>query len=74
MKYRIEENKFGKFFVKNHKYFYLSDFEIWGLDTSIRYDKINYVFYKVKFVIENGIEYIQLSKNKKTRELERVWS
>lgn len=44
-----------------------------GLDTSIWYDKIDFIFYKVKFIIENGIEYIQLSKNKKTRELERVW-
>ena len=73
MKYKLEENKFGKYFIKNHKYYYLDEFDIWGLDRTIWHDKIDYVFYKVRFIIENGIEYIQLSKNKKTRELERVW-
>ena len=73
MKYQLKENKFGKYFIKNNKYYYLDSFDIWGLDTSIWYDKIDFIFYKVKFIIENGVKYIQLSKNKKTRELERVW-
>ncbi len=60
--YEIRENKFGKFFVKNHQYHYLDSYEVWGLDTKLWYDTIEYDFYKVKFKEENGVEYIQLKK------------
>lgn len=73
MKYEIKENKFGKYFIKNHKFYYLDSFDIWGLDNTIWYDKIDYYFYKVKFINENNKNYIQLRKNKQTKELERVW-
>lgn len=62
--YEIKENNFGKFFVKNHKYYYLDSFDIWGLDTTLWYDTIDYIFYKVKFINENGKEYINIRKTK----------
>ena len=74
MKYELKENKFGKYFIKNNKFYYLDSFDIWGLDNTIWYDKIDYYFYKVKFINENNKNYIQLRKNKQTKELERVWS
>lgn len=73
MIYELKENKFGKYFIKRNKYYYLDSFDIWGLDRSIWYDKINYVFYKVKFITENDREYIQLRKNKQTKILENTW-
>lgn len=74
MKYEIRENKFGKFFIKNHKYHYLDSYEVWGLDTTLRYDTIDYKFFKVKFIEEDNKKYIQLSKNKKTRQLEHIFN
>lgn len=62
--YEIRENKFGKFFIKNHKYYYLDSFDVWGLDTSFWYDTIDYIFYKVKFINESGKEYINIRKTK----------
>lgn len=62
--YEIRENKFGKFFVKNNQYYYLDSFDVWGLDTSLWYDKINYIFYKVRFTEENNKEYINIRKTK----------
>jgi hypothetical protein len=74
MKYEIRENKFGKFFIKNYKYHYLDSYEVWGLDTSLWYDTIDYKFFKVKFIEEDNKKYIQLSKNKKTRQLEHTFN
>lgn len=74
MKYEIRENKFGKFFIKNNKYHYLDSYEVWGLDTSLWYDTIDYKFFKVKFIEEDNKKYIQLSKNKRCRELEHTYN
>jgi len=74
MKYEVRENKFGKFFIKNHKYHYLDSYEVWGLDTTLWYDTIDYKFFKVKFIEEDNKKYIQLSKNKRTRELEHTYN
>lgn len=74
MKYEIRENKFGKFFIKNNKYHYLDSYEVWGLDTTLWYDTIDYKFFKVKFIEEDNKKYIQLSKNKRTRELEHTYN
>ena len=74
MKYEIRENKFGKFFIKNNKYHYLDSYEVWGLDTSLWYDTIDYKFFKVKFIEEGNKKYIQLSKNKNTRQLEHTFN
>ena len=71
--YEIRENKFGRFFVKNYKYYYLDSFDVWGLDTTLWYDTIDYKFFKVKFIEDNGKEYIKLRRDKKCRELERVY-
>lgn len=60
--YEIRENKFGKFFVKNNQYHYLDSYEVWGLDTKLWYDTIEYNFYKVNFKEEEGKKYIQLRK------------
>lgn len=62
--YEIKENKFGKYFIKNNKYYYLDSFDVWGLDRTLWYDKIEYLFYKVKFINENGVEYINIRKTK----------
>ena len=62
--YELRENKFGKFFVKNHKYYYLDTFDIWGLDKSIWYDTIDYIFYKVSFTTIDDKEYIKIRKTK----------
>ena len=74
MRYEISENKFGKFFVKNHKYHYLDSYEVYGLDPSLWYDTIEYKFFKVKFIKEDNKQFIQLSKNKRTRELENMYN
>lgn len=71
--YELKENKFGRYFIKNNKFYYLDSFDIWGLDSSIWYDTIDYIFYKVKFITENGKEFIKLRKTKETKNLERVW-
>ena len=62
--YEIKEANGTKYFVKNNKVFFLDEFEIWGLDKSIWYDKIDYFTYKVKFKNIDGKEYISLRKIK----------
>lgn len=62
MKYKIEKNKLGAYFIKQHKYYYLDSFEIYGLNKNIWYDKIDYILYKVKFIYIDNTEYIQLKK------------
>lgn len=63
MKYELFKNNKGEYwFVKRYKLYYLNEFEVWGLDTSIWYDKIDYIKYKVKFSLENGKKYIHLKK------------
>jgi hypothetical protein len=64
MLYEIKENKHGKFFIKNHQYWYLDQLEIWGLNPNLRYDTIDYNFYRVNFIEENGVKYIKLRKVK----------
>ena len=44
--YKIYENQFGKFFVKNHKYYYLDSFEVYGLNNKHWLDKIDYIIYQ----------------------------
>ena len=63
--YKIYENQFGKFFVKNHKYYYLDSFEVYGLDRKHWLDKIDYIIYNVDFIDVNGDRYIKLRKNSK---------
>ena len=60
--YELKENKFGKYFIKNNQYYYLDSFDIWGLDPTLWYDKIDYYFYRVKFIKENEKEYINIRK------------
>ena len=62
--YELRKNKFGTFFIKNNQFWYLDTLEIWGLDTSLRYDTIEYNFYRVKFIEENGKKYINIRKTK----------
>jgi len=73
MRYELKENRFGTYFIKNRKFYYLDQFDVWGLNTSLWYDKIDYYFYKVKFITENGKKYIQLRKDKRTKQLEKTW-
>lgn len=61
-KYELKENKFGRYFIKNHQYYYLDQFEVYGLDTSLWYDTIDYILYKVKFTKEEDKEFISLRK------------
>lgn len=61
-KYELKENKFGRYFIKNYQYYYLDQFEVYGLDTSLWYDKIDYILYKVKFTKEEDKEFISLRK------------
>lgn len=61
-KYELKENQFGKYFIKNNLYYYLDQFEVYGLDTSLWYDKIDYILYKVKFTKEEDKEFISLRK------------
>lgn len=70
MKYQLLNGTKGRYFIKNHQYHYLDQYDIWGLDTSIWYDTIDYKFYKVKFITKDNFDYIQLTKNKETRKLE----
>ena len=72
--YELKENKFGSYFIKNHKFYYLDSFDIWGLDRTLWYDKIDYIFYKVKFIEENGKRFISLRKTKETKKLESMFS
>ena len=74
MKYELKENKFGKYFIKNNKYHYLSQYDRWGLDKTIWHDTIDYGFYKVKFLSIDNVDYIQLSKNKETKRLEQLFN
>ena len=68
--YELNEGKFGIYFIKNYKYYYLDEFDIWGLDRTLWYDKIDYVFYKVKFIVdEYGRKYIKMRKTKAPIEL-----
>lgn len=61
-KYELKTNKFGRYFIKNHQYYYLDQFEVYGLDTSLWYDTIDYILYKVKFTKEEDKEFISLRK------------
>lgn len=62
--YKLEHNKFGAFFIKNNKYYYLDQFETWGLDTTLWYDTIDYLFYRVNFILKNNDFYIKIRKTK----------
>jgi hypothetical protein len=62
MTYELRKNKYGTFFIKNHKYYYLDQFDIWGLDRTIWFDKIDYISYKVKFINKDNKEYINIRK------------
>lgn len=69
--YEIRKNKFGKYFIKNHKYYYLDSFDFGELDalkyyrSYIVYDNIDYIYYKVKFINEDNKEYINIRKTNK---------
>lgn len=62
--YELNKNKLGTFFIKNNKYYYLDSFDIWGLDNTLWYDKIDYIFYRVSFIEENDKKYIRIRKTK----------
>lgn len=63
--YELRENKFGKFFIKNHKYYYLDSFKVYGLNNKHWYDTIDYIIYNVDFITINDKKYIKLRKNYK---------
>lgn len=62
--YELRKNKYGTFFIKNNKYYYLDSFDIWGLDNTLWYDKIDYIFYRVGFIEKNDKKYIKIRKTK----------
>ena len=62
--YELKSNKFGSYFIKNNQYWYLDQLEVFGLDTSLRYDTIEYNFYKVEFIEKDNKKYIKCRKTK----------
>lgn len=63
--YKIEHNKFGAYFIKNGQYWYLSDFERYGLQKNHWYNKIDYKIYNVSFTEFNNEKYIKCYANYK---------
>ena len=61
--YKIEYNKYGAYFIKNHKYYYLDEFTRYGLNNKHWYNKIDYKIYNITFITIDNVKYIKCYVN-----------